>query len=111
MIQRDIAPHFKQALSQYPIVTLTGPRQSGKTTICRKAFPRKPYVSLENPDVAEFAHTDPNGFLEQFKNGAILDEVQKIPQLFSYIQQIVDGESVSAGAAGAIEARGDRPHR
>lgn len=67
-----------------------GPRQSGKTTLCKQTFPRKPYVSLENPDVAEFATTDPNGFLKQFKNGAILDEVQKLPLLFSYIQQVVD---------------------
>ena len=72
------------------MVAVVGPRQSGKTTICKTTFPRKPYVSLENPDVAEFATVDPNGFLKQFRNGAILDEVQKLPHLFSYIQQIVD---------------------
>src|SRR5690606_27327134 len=75
---------------KFRVVAVVGPRQSGKTTICRTTFPRKPYVSLENPDMAAFATTDPNGFLKQFKNGAILDEVQKLPHLFSYIQQIVD---------------------
>lgn len=90
MIERIGKKKLKQLASKFRVVAVVGPRQSGKTTLCKQAFPRKPYVSLENPDVAEFAATDPNGFLRQFKNGAILDEVQKLPQLFSYIQQIVD---------------------
>lgn len=90
MIERIGKTKLKQLASKFRVVAVVGPRQSGKTTLCKKTFPRKPYVSLENPDVAEFATTDPNGFLNQFKNGAILDEVQKVPQLFSYIQQIVD---------------------
>ncbi len=90
MIERIGKVKLKQLASKFRVVAVVGPRQSGKTTICRTTFPRKPYVSLENPDVAEFATTDPNGFLKQFKNGAILDEVQKLPHLFSYIQQIVD---------------------
>jgi len=90
MIARVGKIKLKQLASKFRVVAVVGPRQSGKTTICRKTFPRKPYVSLENPDIAEFATEDPNGFLKQFKNGAILDEVQKLPHLFSYIQQIVD---------------------
>jgi predicted AAA+ superfamily ATPase len=72
------------------VVAVVGPRQSGKTTLCRQAFPKKTYVSMENPDNAEFSRSDPNGFLAQFKNGAIIDEAQKSPHLFSYIPQIVD---------------------
>ncbi|WP_293788636.1 ATP-binding protein [uncultured Pedobacter sp.] len=72
---------------------LLGQGKVGKTTLSKTTFPRKPYISLENPDVAEFATADPNGFLKQFKNGAILDEIQKLPHLFSYIQQIVDGNN------------------
>ncbi len=90
MLQRVSKIKLKQLASKFRVVAVVGPRQSGKTTLCRQVFPRKPYVSLENPDVADFATTDPNGFLKQFKNGAILDEIQKLPQLFSYIQQIVD---------------------
>lgn len=90
MIERIGKVKLKQLAAKFRVVAVVGPRQSGKTTICRATFPRKPYVSLENPDIAEFATTDPNGFLKQFKNGAILDEVQKLPHLFSYIQQIID---------------------
>ncbi|TAH02300.1 MAG: ATP-binding protein [Sphingobacteriales bacterium] len=90
MLQRVSKIKLKQLASKFRVVAVVGPRQSGKTTLCRQVFPRKPYVSLENPDVADFATNDPNGFLKQFKNGAILDEIQKLPQLFSYIQQIVD---------------------
>ena len=96
MIQRIGKNKLKQLASKFRVVAVVGPRQSGKTTICKATFPRKPYVSLENPDIADFAITDPNGFLRQFKNGAILDEVQKLPHLFSYIQQIVD-ENNKAG--------------
>ncbi|MFD2288365.1 DUF4143 domain-containing protein [Pedobacter petrophilus] len=96
MIQRIGKNKLKQLASKFRVVAVVGPRQSGKTTICKITFPRKPYVSLENPDVADFAISDPNGFLRQFKNGAILDEVQKLPHLFSYIQQIVD-ENNKAG--------------
>ncbi|TAF78491.1 MAG: ATP-binding protein [Sphingobacteriales bacterium] len=90
MIQRVNKNKLKHLATKFRVIAVVGPRQSGKTTLCRQVFPRKPYVSLENPDMAEFATTDPNGFLKQFKNGAILDEIQKLPHLFSYIQQIVD---------------------
>jgi len=75
---------------QYPVVTITGPRQSGKTTLCRRVFRGKPYVNLEPLDVRDFARTDPRGFLAQYRGGAILDEVQNVPELFSYLQEEVD---------------------
>lgn len=74
----------------YPIVTVLGPRQSGKTTLVRHLFQEKPYVSLENPDERSFAEEDPKGFLENYPDGAILDEIQRLPLLLSYLQGIVD---------------------
>jgi len=84
----EIALH--NSVCQYPVVTITGPRQSGKTTLCRKVFPEKQYVSLENMDTRLFAREDPRGFLAGFPDGAILDEIQQAPDLSSYIQTIVD---------------------
>lgn len=74
----------------YPVVAITGPRQSGKTTLARSAFANKAYVSLEDPDQREFAANDPRGFLGNYPDGAVLDEVQHCPELFSYLQRIVD---------------------
>jgi len=74
----------------YPVVTVLGPRQSGKTTLCRMAFPDKPYVNLEQPDVREFAQQDPKAFLAQFPDGAVLDEIQNVPSLLSWIQVLTD---------------------
>ena len=71
-------------------MTLTGPRQSGKTTLAKTVFPDKPYVSLEDPDIRQFAQSDPRGFLAQFPNGVILDEIQRTPELPSYLQTLVD---------------------
>jgi uncharacterized protein len=93
MINRIAKARLKKLAASFRSVAVVGPRQSGKTTLCRLVFPKKPYVSLENPDVREFAKTDPRGFLGQFKNGAILDEVQKVPELFSYLQQVLDETS------------------
>lgn len=81
---------------QYPVVTLTGPRQSGKTTLVRICFKDKSYVSLEDPDMREFALSDPRGFLGQFKDGAVIDEVQRAPDLLSYIQGVVDSSKKSS---------------
>lgn len=74
----------------FPVVALTGPRQVGKTTLARHHFSEKPYVSLENPDLQGQAQSDPRGFLARYPNGVILDEIQRVPELFSYLQQIVD---------------------
>ena len=90
MIPRTIAPKIIQYSKQYPVVTITGPRQSGKTTLCKTLFPDIPYVSLESIEERSFATSDPKGFLNRFPNGAVLDEIQRTPNLLSYIQVIVD---------------------
>jgi uncharacterized protein len=90
MIQREISAKTLQFASQYPVVTITGPRQSGKTTLCKMIFPEKAYVSLENIDDRQFAKNDPKGFLARFPKGAVIDEIQRVPDLLSYIQSIVD---------------------
>jgi len=94
MIPRALETALKTVAGQYPVVTLTGPRQSGKTTLVRETFPRHAYASLEEPDVREYALADPRGFLGQFADNVILDEVQRAPDLFSYIQGIVDRDDV-----------------
>lgn len=90
MIVRDLTPELERAATQLPVVTLTGPRQSGKTTLCRTTFPEKPYVNLERIDVRELAQEDPRGFLTGHPDGAIIDEIQHVPDLLSYIQADVD---------------------
>ena len=92
MIPRTLEPVLRRAARNYPIVTLTGPRQSGKTTLARMTFPDHAYASLEDPDQREFAMTDPRGFLAQFRGRVILDEAQRTPDLFSYIQTISDSK-------------------
>lgn len=92
MIPRQLEKALRTAANTYPVVTLTGPRQSGKTTLVRKMFRGHAYVSLEAPDEREFAREDPRGFLNQFQGGVILDEVQRAPDLLSYVQGIVDEE-------------------
>ncbi len=90
MIEREMAPALRKAAQGYPVIAITGPRQSGKTTLSRSVFPDKAYISLEDPDQLDFALSDPRRFLGGFPRGAILDEVQRAPDLFSYIQGIVD---------------------
>lgn len=90
MLSRTLHPYLLEAARSLPIVTLTGPRQSGKTTLVRAAFPELPYVSLEAPDTRERALADPRGFLRALRDGAVLDEVQRAPDLLSYLQEIVD---------------------
>lgn len=93
MFQRTLAPHLLELAANFPVVTLTGPRQSGKTTLCRALFPALPYVSLENPSERAFALEDPEGFLARFAAGGILDEIQRAPDLPSYLQGLVDEDS------------------
>ena len=90
VIPRDAASRLAELARFYPVVSVTGPRQSGKTTLCRAAFPHLPYVSLEPLDVREFATADPRGFLASLPDGAVVDEVQRAPDLFSYLQAEVD---------------------
>lgn len=90
MIERAITPKIISLAQKFQVITLTGPRQSGKTTLVRATFPEVPYVSLEEPDIRQIALTDPRGFLSNYPAGAILDEIQNTPDLFSYIQRIVD---------------------
>jgi len=90
MIPRNLEGRLRALARQFPTVTVTGPRQSGKTTLCRKVFPNKAYVSLEAPDQREYAAEDPRGFLGDLASGAILDEVQRVPELLSYLQVEVD---------------------
>ena len=90
MIKRSIVPELLESSREYPVVTVFGPRQSGKTVLTQQCFPDKPYYLLEDPDTRLAAETDPRGFLGQMPNGAILDEIQRLPLLLSYIQGIVD---------------------
>src|SRR3989338_4882738 len=87
---RMIQPLIQRLATSYPVLTLLGPRQSGKTTLVKEVFANKPYVSLENPAMRQFAQDDPLSFLAQYPDGAVLDEVQRAPWLLSYIQGIVD---------------------
>lgn len=93
MIPRIIQPYLERDARYYPVVTLTGPRQSGKTTLAQAAFPRHAYVSLEEPEYRRLATDDPRGFLSRFGENAIIDEVQRVPDLFSYIQTEVDRDA------------------
>lgn len=90
MILREAEKSLKKLAKQFKVVAVVGPRQSGKTTLVRKLFKDKDYVNFENPDIRLFALDDPRGFLSNYPNGAVLDEAQRVPEVFSYLQQIVD---------------------
>lgn len=92
IILRSAQKTLEKLAEFYPALVITGPRQSGKTTLAQTAFPSKPYVSLEDLDTRAFAREDPRGFLSQYANGAILDEVQRCPDLFSYLQTHLDAQ-------------------
>jgi predicted AAA+ superfamily ATPase len=92
MIKRTVNETILRLCKGFPVIAITGPRQSGKTTLARAVFPDKPYVSLEDPDARAFADRDPRAFLARYPDGAVLDEAQRAPDLFSYIQTIVDQE-------------------
>lgn len=95
MFRRTLADKLAALARQFPVVSITGPRQSGKTTLARLVFADHEYVSLEEPHEAEFARADPKGFLRRFSGGVILDEIQRVPPLLSYLQGIVDREDRS----------------
>jgi len=92
MITRDAEKTIHAMLRSFPIVTITGPRQSGKTTLAKAIFTDKPYASLEDPDIRLFARDDPRSFLDRFPDGAVIDEIQRCPELFSYLQSRVDAD-------------------
>ncbi len=92
MIQRKAESTIHSLLRGFPVVTITGPRQSGKTTLAKIVFPDKPYVSLEDPDARLMAREDPRSFLKRFPDGAVLDEVQRCPEILSYLQTLIDAD-------------------
>lgn len=94
MFKRSIEPELLELAKGYPVVTVLGPRQSGKTTLVKQVFKEKKYANLEEIDVRNLAISDPRNFLAQFETGAILDEIQRAPQLLSYIQSIVDAKDI-----------------
>ncbi len=104
MIPRAATQFLRKLAKGWPVVAVTGPRQSGKTTLVCAVFPAKSYVSLEDPDQMEFARKDPRGFLSRFPEGAIFDEVQRCPELFSYLQTFVD----AAGKTGMFVLTGSQ---
>ncbi|MEO6286632.1 MAG: ATP-binding protein [Dyadobacter sp.] len=103
MIDRDLVTKLSEMLDKYPIISLTGPRQSGKTTLARMVRPDYQYVNLENLSARAFAKDDPVGFLETYQNGVVIDEAQYVPELFSYLQVFTDerkrkGEYILTGS-------------
>lgn len=93
MIKRLASEKLMEMAQKFPILSITGPRQSGKTTLCKSLFKQHAYVSLENPDMRAFALSDPKGFLDMHRGNLIIDEAQHAPELFSYIQGIVDEQN------------------
>ncbi len=93
-LTRKIEKQITVLKKQYPILAITGPRQSGKTTFLRNFFSDYRYLTLENPDTRKYALNDPNGFLKEYDNKVIFDEVQRVPELFSYLQTIVDEKKI-----------------
>jgi predicted AAA+ superfamily ATPase len=91
-VARNVAPFLARAASRFPAITLTGPRQSGKSTLCKTLFSALPVANLEEPDTRAFATDDPRGFLAGYPDGAVLDEVQRCPSLLSYLQGIIDND-------------------
>jgi predicted AAA+ superfamily ATPase len=90
MIKRNLTETINRAIKQFPVLTVTGPRQSGKTTLLKSQFPEYGYVNLEEPDIREWAENDPRNFLNEYKKNVIFDEIQRVPSLFSYLQSKVD---------------------
>ncbi|GHU85629.1 ATPase [Spirochaetia bacterium] len=94
MINRTAEAALLRYAKGFPVVCISGPRQSGKTTLARQTFPQKPYLSLEDPDIIALARTDPRGLLGNYPHGLILDEAQYVPELFAYLKTAVDADPV-----------------
>jgi predicted AAA+ superfamily ATPase len=90
LIKRKLSEHIKKAATYYPVISVAGPRQAGKSTMLKQVFPDYEYLSLEDPDIYAFATSDARGFFDKYKEGIIIDEAQKVPELFSFMQSIVD---------------------
>ena len=90
MFERVLKPKLLDAFSKFPIVALCGPRQSGKTTLVRQTFPDLEYINLEDPSLREIVKQDPKKFLESHKKSIVIDEIQNLPELFSYLQLYAD---------------------
>lgn len=97
MMDRDIQAALEDLSTKFPVVTIVGPRQSGKTTLATMVFPEHSYVNLEAPDIRDLAENDPNEFLKLYPRPVIIDEIQRVPKLLSYIQVIVDREKIPGG--------------
>jgi predicted AAA+ superfamily ATPase len=93
MIPREAAGSLKKMAKEFRAVAIVGPRQSGKSTLAKMVFPDKPYVSFETPSVRNFFLSDPHGFLNTYLDGAVFDEAQRVPELFSYLQEVIDVSS------------------
>lgn len=96
MVSRVLISAINKVGKKYPVISVTGPRQSGKSTLIKNMFPKYKYVSLEDIDVRQFAETDPRGFLTEYKSPCIIDEAQRVPALFNYLQGIVDQNNKTA---------------
>ena len=92
MIDRDAASTLERLCKGFPVLCITGPRQSGKTTLARASFPAKSYLSLEDPDIARLAREDPRGLFDAYRDGLVLDEAQTVPELFAYLKTAVDAD-------------------
>lgn len=101
MLARELTPKIIELKEKFPILTLTGPRQTGKTTLLKSIYTDIPYVSLEDIDNRILATNDPRGFLSNYPNGAVIDEIQNVPTLFSYLQNIVDSKDIHFAISGS----------
>ena len=90
MIEREISPYLKKLIKKYPVITITGPRQSGKTYLAKNTLINYQYVNLEDLEIRSFAKNDPKGFFKKYPGKLIIDEIQRVPELTSYIQVVTD---------------------
>lgn len=115
-VKRTLQSQLKRMARIFPIATVTGPRQSGKTTLCKMAFPKANYLSLEDPELRAYANQDPRGFIDDHKGRTIIDEVQRVPDLLSSIQVAVDskkemGRFILTGSANLFCSSGFPPEQ